>query len=131
MITGLVGSVYISSGVGAFSTSLNADIDETSDAEAAAAEEDADDDPTEAEPEAKEKKSRMLSLIYSGMERVIKNLLKRAKSWKTAHRAENVTLTSGISVSDPILGAISFSISMTATIPSLLAYIETHKDADK
>jgi hypothetical protein len=140
-LAGLTGSVYIAQGVGPFTTALNADIDETTEAEVGVSTEEDDDGSTTddaaaaaaaaAEPEAKEKKTRIISMVCSATDRVIKNLLKRAKSWRTTQNRENVTLTSGISVSDPIFGAVNFSISLTATIPSLLACIDSHKDFDK
>ena len=134
-LAGLTGSVYIAQGVGPFTTALNADIDETTEAEVGVSTEVDDDDGTAVdaaavEPEAKEKKSRILSMVCSAVDRVIKNLLKRAKSWRTTKNRENVTLTSGLSVSDPIFGAVNFSISLTATIPSLLTYVDSHKDSD-
>jgi hypothetical protein len=111
---GLVGSIDISGSVGIFTTSISCEID---------AEEDEKGDDvvlsiTDTEDidslRAREK------LVLSYLDGVLKKLERRAKAYQTLPFADSLTLSNGVYICDPIFGTFTFSISMTASVLSLI-----------
>ena len=110
----LSGSIYVGSSLGMFNCSLSGDIGELDECESEI-------DDIEEDTESKEKTTRMQQMVIKSIDKVIQNLFHRAKTWKKSIKHNNnITLTSGLSVSDPFIGAFSISISLTATLSSLL-----------
>jgi hypothetical protein len=110
----LDGSVYVSTSLGPFSTAANyeisnsAEISELDEADEASIEE-----------TDHEELTRMQKVVMSSIDACISHLVRRSKSWKSSNKKANTSLSSGISVSEPFFGAISFTLSLTVTCISL------------
>jgi hypothetical protein len=96
-----------------FSCSLNGDVDESDECES-------ETNDIEEDAESKEKTTRIQQMTIKSIDKIIQNLIHRSKTWKNSDERPNITLTSGLSIGDPFLGAFSISISLTATLSSLL-----------
>ena len=109
----LSGSIYVGSSLGMFSCSLNGDVAESDECES-------ETNDIEEDAESKEKTTRIQQMTIKSIDKIIQNLIHRSKTWKNSDERPNISLTSGLSIGDPFLGAFSISISLTATLSSLL-----------
>lgn len=77
--------------------------------------------------EKEESKSRIQQLAIASVDRVIHNLIQRSRAWRKFQTKGkgNTMLTSGLSMSDPFFGSISFSLELSVTLISLKAYCDT------
>lgn len=63
-------------------------------------------------------------LVETHIDRVIETLIARSKSYRGKPFSEEDELSTAIGISDPILGAFSISIGLSATIANLLKVVE-------
>jgi hypothetical protein len=120
----IVGSINVGRSFGIFSTSLSCDIDGNEEEEVST---DATADKERAEEDKDGKLTRFESIIFSSLVKTIRSLENRAKCYRNRAYTKDLSLSTGISVSDPVLGIASFSISCSATVTSLLALSEGKK----
>lgn len=129
---GLVGKIDIASSLSIFRSSISCeikttDVNESSDSSLAKSDSSEDDlkeasenqSPSDAAKE-KEKLRIIERIVLSYLDGVLCVLETRAKSYKSCPFADDVSLCSGVLISDPIFGSISFAIYLTATVASIL-----------
>lgn len=110
----LVGSIYLSRSFAFYSSSLSCDVDWSTMSE----------EVTTASPsvaEDVEGMTRFEKKVVKAVQGAVRTLQSRARAYRNKPYRDGITLTCGISVSDPFLGLISTSVSCSATIASLLA----------
>lgn len=111
---GLIGSIDISGSAGIFTTSISCEIDGEEDDKG----EDILLSMTDTEDiESLRARER---LVLSYLDRILKKLERRAKSYKTLPFSDTLTLSNGVYICDPLFGSFTFSISMTASVRSLV-----------
>lgn len=110
---GLVGSIYVSRSLAFYVTSLNCDVDGTSVAGLS-------EETQKLADEAEEGLTRFERKVVTAVRGAMHTLQKRALAYRNKGYRKDLTLSCGISVSDPFLGMISTSISCSATVASLL-----------
>lgn len=101
------GSVEVTYGAFAFSTSVSVEINGS-----------------EEQPSPDIDESRLTPIekaVMSGVRSNVDNLAHRAKNYVNASYKAGLTLSNAISISDPITGAFSMSVSLSASVDSLLA----------
>jgi hypothetical protein len=109
----LVGSIYACRSFAFYSSSLNCDVDSTAPIE---------EEETEIrESTGNEQMSFFERKVVTGVKGAISTMQRRAKAYKNKPYRKDLTLSCGLSVSDPFLGLISTSITCSATVASLLA----------
>lgn len=122
----LIGSVDISMSVGIFTSSISCDIPAATETvtgdEETTRKSTGDDDNVASTVEEKEKLKTMEKIVLSYLDGVLKLLEKRASAYKTLPFSDDVSLTNGVYISDPIFGSVSFAISLTATVASILSH---------
>ena len=128
---GFEGNIIVGGSIGPFSSSVEHEVQ--GEEEEAATDAELDDDPIvegsgESLAEKEESKSRIQQLAISSIDRVIHNLIQRSRAWRKFQTKGkgNTMLTSGLSMSDPFFGSISFSLELSVTLISLKAYSDTH-----
>ena len=128
------GTIVVGGSLGPFSTSIEHEVS------AGEGEEDVTDDEFDDESsgggeaavaEKEESKTRMHRLAVASIDRIIKNLIQRSRAWKKfkAKGAGSTMLTSGLSMSDPFFGSVSFSLELSVSVESLKAYCDSNSVA--
>ncbi len=112
---GLVGSVEITRSFAAFYRTVSCDIDGVAEKSNALSE----DVEVSVDNEGDESASRVRDLSFAGIERCIKTLEKRASAYRNKSYKSDLSLSSTIYVSGPLLGLVTISISCTAKVDSL------------
>ena len=123
------GNIIVGGSIGPFSSSIEHEVcgeEEVDVTEGELDEEAVADNAGESLAEKQESKSRIQKLAIASVDRVIQNLLQRYRAWrKFQTKGKGVTmLTSGLSMSDPFFGSISFSLELSVTLVSMKAYCE-------
>lgn len=110
----LVGEIYLSRSFAFFSSSLSCEVDwaKMTDEDTVSSASIADD---------VEGMTRFEKKVVKAIQGAVRTLQSRARAYRNKPYREGITLTCGISVSDPFLGLISTSVTCSATIASLLA----------
>jgi hypothetical protein len=125
MARGLVGSIDISGSFSIFTSSVICNIggsgtdsitSESIELEASTTTVATDESESQEEIE---KLKTMEKIILSYLDRVLYLLEKRAAAYRSLPFSDSVSLSSGVKISDPIFGAASISISLTATVASI------------
>lgn len=116
----IVGSIDVARTFGMFTTGLSCEIDGSEEADVTP-----DEQPAAAED--KEKATRFEKVIITSLVKAVNSLEGRAKAYRSRAYKKDLSLSTSIYVSDPILGISSLSVSCTATVSSLLAMSEGGK----
>lgn len=117
----ITGSIDVSRSFAIFTTSLSCEVDGTEPEEEVAEVEST----LPAKAEEQEKLTRFESLVFRSLTKAVNNLENRAKAYRNKPYKKDLTISTGIYTSDPILGISTLSVSCAATVSSLLAAAET------
>lgn len=109
----IVGSIDVARSFGIFTAGASCDIDGTEAEEELAEEVEKEED--------KEKLSRFERIIMSSLTKAVNALESRAKAYRHRPYKKDLSLSTGIYVTDPFLGISTLSVTCTATVTSLLA----------
>lgn len=107
---GIIGSIEIYSQFGMFSNIVSCDVDEDSHEI---------EEEIENESDTEEKMRMVDKFAIGAIDTLIRRLEMRAKVYRNKPLAKSVTLSNGMSISDPLLGAFSCSVTISATVLSL------------
>lgn len=118
MERGLIGTIEVSASIGIFTSTISCDITASTETTEDKAKED-ESHATTKEEIANLKMMERITLSY--LDGVMVLLEGRAKAYKTLPFADDVSLSNGVYIADPIFGSISFAITLTATVASILA----------
>ena len=113
----LTGSFDVYKSFGAFTQSLSLEI--TTEEEEAATTDDTETDSVLAEEV--EQKTNFQKIVIAAARKGIVTLMRRSRAYKKQQYRKDLTLSTSISVSDPFLGIMSTSISLSASAESLIA----------
>eukprot|EP01031_Cornospumella_fuschlensis_P028340 gene28340-34216_t len=115
----IVGSIEVARSFAIFNTSVSCDIDGSEPEEVAP-----EDSAVAVKAEEQEKLTRFETLVFRSLTKAVNNLENRAKAYRNKPYRKDLTISTGIYTSDPILGISSLSVSCSATVESLLAALE-------
>lgn len=111
----IAGTIDVARSFAVHTTSLSCDIDGTQ------AEDDSGDNESVIEDEVEaEKLSRFEKIAMNSLVRAINTLENRAKAYRNRPYKNDLSISTGVYVTDPFLGISTLSISCSATVSSLL-----------
>eukprot|EP01039_Chlorochromonas_danica_P003204 gene3204-3509_t len=125
------GSIDVSRSFAFYTTSLSCTIDGSSCSGSTSSNSSGEDDVAAAvvEEGEREQLTRFERIVFSSLTKAVNNLESRAKAYRRAVYKDDLTLSTGLSLTDPFLGLSNLTISCSATVSSLLAI--SHSESKK
>lgn len=115
----LEGNIFVSASLGAFSSSLSFDVTLEEDLTVNESVNTSESDQQKQSTDEVEKLKVRERLIVQCVNKVLQNLIRRANSYKD-NSYNSLVLSNGITISDPVFGTFSISLTLSASVESLL-----------
>lgn len=120
---GLEGNIDIWNCIGMFTHEVSCDVTSETTPEVTDGEDGRSRSSSTASSESEENAAATARAV-SAMDGILSMLERRARAWKRSSMREDSTISSGVYVTIPFIGLVSFSITFAVTVKSLLARIE-------